>query len=207
MGQQIPAERGVVDLILVAMENLLVTGLQVAIATGDATRAQLIKVGPRQAGPESVSVLLHEGDPDNVELWSHKAKAWPRPGGVDKNQGDDVGGVRPSSNMFLVGGGSQYSRAFTIEVEIFGRYLQGFNASREETRRVASVVEGRIMQTLYAGGHTIGTGELVRDNFNEYVVMGPFFGDTMTEQEEGEALIVRKKIRCYYRTVREFDLG
>jgi len=172
-------ERGVVELILEAMVELLTTELNTEIGTGDPAYVEVIKAGPRQAAPEAITVTIHENDPDVPKDWPHV------PG--------------PSSSE-LIGGGKEYLRSFTIMVEVFGRYMTNVDADREAVRRIASVVEGRVISVLHAAGPNIGTGRAVQGDFNETVIYGPVLGDSWADAEESESLIVRKFIRIRYKT-------
>jgi hypothetical protein len=192
----LPDQDGVVDLLLTAMETLLVTKLTTEIDTGDVSRAVTIKVGPMQASPDGVFVLLHENDPDDPAQWPHRP--------VKYNQGrprDDTVGLSASSDYYLVGGGGLYARAFSAEVVVYGNYLSGVSVDRDDVRRIAAVVENRLIKALKDAGPDVGTGELLQDDFGEAVVDGPYL-DEIRADGGGESLIERKVVRVWYRTVK-----
>ena len=182
MGYYVPAKYGVVDLMLDAMVSLLTDKCIDEIPTGDVSRAQIIKAGYRQESPDSVSIMIYENDPDDPKQNKHRPKR------------DAFTGSRA-----MVGGGNRYSRAFTIEVEIYGRYMP-ITMTREETRRVASIVSRRIMTALNESGPRIGQDRRIEDDFGESVVNGPHFAQSWADVNEGESLIVRKYIRVWYET-------
>ena len=190
----LPTQSGVEDLMLTAIVSLLTSALQSAIDTGDVSRALVVKAGPRQAAPEAVSVMIHENDPDDPSGWAHK------PMGFRRSRASE--GPRTAYNYSLVGGGSAvYSRAFTIEVEVFGLYFSGLDSvEREDVRKVASTVARRMVRALQDAGPEIGTGNTIQDDFGEIVLQGPFVGDAWTDPEEGESLLVRKFVRVWYQT-------
>ncbi len=206
----IPLETSIVDEIVTAIGNLLTEKLITDVSEYDVTRAVVIKAGPRQDDPESITVLIHENDPDNPSQWAHSPKSFrtPRPsGGLTSNRYTDMEQIRVSSGRVKMGGGSLYTRAFTLEIEVFGMYVVGVDIDRETTRRIAAIVENRATQALLEAGRRIGTGTLIRDSFNEYVVDGPFLGDSWTDPEQGESLIVRKYIQFWYMTSKDWSMN
>jgi len=174
-----PTEEGVVDKILSALVSLAETKLRDDIDSDDISRAVMIKVGPRQDDPEPVVVLFHENDPYNPDQWTHF------PVRYERNR--PVGG--------LVGAHDAARLRFRPQ----SGYEQ--NMTRERVRHVASVVENRLRKALHDAGPKIGTGDIIRGDFGEYVLQGPYFGESWVDQEEGEAMIVRKVVRFYYLTV------
>ena len=65
--------------------------------------------------------------------------------------------------------------------------------------KVASVVVNRAMKAILEAGPKIGTGTPVRDDFGKMVIDGPYVGDSWTDPETGEALLVRKFVRLWYK--------
>jgi len=199
-----PSEEGVVDKILSALVSLAETKLRDDIDSDDISRAVMIKVGPRQDDPEPVVVLFHENDPYSPDQWTHfpvrYARNRPVGGLVGAHDGARLR-FRPQSGYEQIGGGSRYGRAFSAEIEVWGDYISGVDMTRERVRHVASVVENRLRKALHDAGPKIGTGDIIRGDFGEYVLQGPYFGESWVDQEEGEAMIVRKVVRFYYLTV------
>jgi len=209
----LPAEQGIIDKILDALVALLTLKLQTDISATDASRLQTIKVGPRQDDPAAVVVLLHENDPSEAMLWPHFPLRYPE---MTRNaelvqQRTMFGGektswqLRHTPGYELVGGGSRIARAFTAEIEIWGDEIEGLTLERRDVGQLASVVENRLIQTLKKAGPKIGQATPITDSFGESIQMGPFFGDFWTDQEEGEALIVRKYVRFYYACTQTWD--
>lgn len=200
-----PTELGTEDLILDAIVDLLTSKCQTAVDTGDVTRAVTIKAGPRQAAPESVSILIHENDPDSPSAYPDRPLRYrsPNPGFGGVLTGDpyaDSARGRTTSGTELIGGGSIYSKAYTLEIEVFGRFMPaGLDIDREEVRAIASTVTRRAVRALIEAGPKIGTGSSVGDDFGGEVCLGPFMDTAWTDQEEGEALTVRRFIRFYYK--------
>jgi len=210
----LPIEQGVVDKILDAIQSLLTTKLQTDVDEDDASRLALIKVGPRQDDPDSVVVLIHENDPDNPKQWPHRPvrytelSASARLVGMRSPFGEtESSQLRASSYYEQVGGGSRMERAFTIEIEVWGDEVPGLTLERRDAGQLASILENRTIKALREAGSKIGTGSLLADDFGETVMLGPFWGDAWTDQEEGEALIVRKYIRLYYGTTQSWGTG
>jgi hypothetical protein len=199
---ELPSQQGITDKILDALLALLTEKLQTDISEDDASRLTEIKVGPLQDSPSAVVVLLHENDPDNPQDWPHCPIRYP-----DQRQSfgsapafpGDPNLTRSTSGLELVGGGSMVARCFTIGLEVWGDEVVGLSLERRDVGQVASVVENRIIQALKEAGAKIGTGSAIQDDFGEKVSLGPFWGDTWTGQMEGEAMIVRKTIRLYYK--------
>lgn len=182
MAYYIPAEYGSEDLALDALVALLTERCGTEVATGDMSRAQIVKAGYRQESPASVSILIYENDPDDPKQHTH----------------------RPLRDSALVGGGNRYSRAFTMEVEVHGRYMPQ-SVTREESRRIASIVVRRAMRALLHAGPKIGQDSGIADDFGETLVNGPFFGRSWADVNEGESLIVRKYVRFWYETSWSWD--
>jgi hypothetical protein len=194
-----PTDTGIVDAILSAILDVLEEGLQTNVATGDFSRASIVQVGPRQVGPEGVNVLIHENDPDGEARFRHSLIPWKIPRKDSQGKTDDLTGTS------LIGGGSQEKMYFCVEVEVFGNFISGANLTKPQVRAVAAVVEGRAKTALRSAGHFIGTGALIRSSFGEYVVQGPFIESGQNDQEEGEALIVRRKFHFWYHVVEDYD--
>jgi hypothetical protein len=66
------------------------------------------------------------------------------------------------------------------------------------------VVTSRALQAMLDAGAQMDTGGLVKDDFGESVVAGPYLGDEWAEQEEGEALRVIKYAQVWYHTNRNY---
>jgi len=90
------------------------------------------------------------------------------------------------------------ARCFTLEIEVWGDEVPNISLTRRDAGQLASLLENRSLKALREAQAQIGTGATITDDYGESVVMGPFWGDSWTDQEEGEALIVRKYIRFYY---------
>ena len=203
----LPLELGVVDLIQDALVDLLENKLTHEIPIDDASRAETIKVGPRQDDPTPIVVLIHEQDPDSPNDWPHRPVKYRVPRRSSRGYTDDPyeQPVRQQAGYELIGGGSRMARAFTIEIEVWGDELPGITAERRDVGHLGSLLESRIRKALKEAGPKIGTGALISDNSGESVVLGPYWGEGLLDQEEGEALIYRKKIRLYYVTTQDWD--
>jgi len=207
----IPPELGTGDLILDAIVALLTAKCQTEVDTGDVTRAVTIKAGPQQAAPDSISILLHENDPDNPTNWPDRPLRYrsPNPGFGGVLSGDpyaESARGRTTSGVELIGGGSIYSKAYTMEIIVFGRGMPaGVDVEREDVRSIASIVTRRSVRALIEAGPKIGTGSAVSDDFGGEVCLGPFMDTSWTDQEEGEALSVRKYVRFFYKLALDWD--
>jgi len=202
-----PTEQGVCDLIMDAVVDLLTLKLQTEIDADDASRMTTIKVGPRQDDPSAVVVLIHENDPENAREWPHYPMRYPQlqsggnlTGRISSFGESEAAQLRHTAHYEMVGGGSRMARAFTIEIEVWGDEVPGLTLERRDAGHLASLVENRTIKALREAGAKIDTEAAIVDSFGEQVQMGPFWGDAWTDQEEGEALIVRKYIRLYYAT-------
>lgn len=204
MTSYLPAEYGAEDLILTALHSLLTEKCQAELETGDVTRASLVKVGPAQASPEGVSILLHENDPDDAAGWPHrpmKFRSLNPAGGLSGDVYSEAMSMRTTPGRTMMGGGSMYSRAFLLEIEVFGIYLPSdVSVERETVRRIASVVNRRAVRAMLEAGPKVGTGRAISGDLGEMVVDGPFLDKSWTDPEEGESLIIRKYVRFWYRT-------
>ena len=170
------------------MVELLTEKCQTDVYTGDVGYAEIVKSGPRQESPAGISLLLHENDPNTPSAWSHR----PMP--------TDPRGQRVLGNQrVMIGGSCEYVRAFTLEVEAHGRSMD-YDVERDDVRHVASTVAMRCTRALLAAGPKIGTGEYINDGMEKFID-GPYPGASWVDQEEGEALAVRKYVRFWYRTV------
>jgi len=199
----LPTQDGANHLILDALTDLLTLKLQTEISQNDVSRAAEIKVGPLQATPESVAVLIHENDPFNAAGWPNRPMKFrtPRPtGGIVEDPYSDSSSLRTTGGSSLVGGGSQYTRAYTLEIQVYGLYMPaGIDITREGVRRVASTVSARATKALLEAGPRINTGSLVIDDFGGYVVDGPFMDTSWTDPEESESLVSTVYLRLWYR--------
>lgn len=205
----LPSEQGVVDKILDAVQALLTLKLQTEIDTTDASRLVTIKVGPRQDGPESVVVLIHENDPEVPREWPHYPIRYRTI--RDSGTTTGMGGLRPIGERSfgqvtqpggyeMIGGGSRMARCFTLEIEVWGDEVEDVDMERRDVGQIAAIVENRTIKVMKEAGPKIGTGAIIADSFGESVQLGPYWGDAWTDQEEGEALIVRKIVRLWYVT-------
>jgi hypothetical protein len=195
-----PIDTGIADKILSAMLVVLTAGLKTNIATGDFSRASIVQVGPRQVAPEGVNVLIHENDPDEDARFRHQLIPWKIPRRETDGKTDELTGTS------LIGGGSQHRMYFCVEIEVFGNFVSGANLTKPNVRTIASVVEGRAKAALRSAGHLIGTGSLITSSFAESVVQGPVIDFGASEQEEGEALIIRKKFFLWYHVVENYGI-
>jgi len=211
----LPVEQGVVDIIMDAMVDLFTLKLQTEIDKNDASRLTEIKVGPLQDDPTGIVVLIHENDPEDPRQWPHYPLRYRelQPSGTLIGQTTARGEseqtqLRHSTHFQMVGGGSRMARCFTIALEVWGdEILTDTPLERRDAGHLAAVIENRIIKTLLDAGPKIGTGNLITDSFGESVMMGPYLGDCWTNQEEGEALIVRKYIRVYYVTTQSWTIA
>ena len=192
MAQALPTEQGIADKILNAIVDLLTEKLKTDIDADDASRLVTIKVGPRQDDPDSVVILLDENDPDDPSAWSHGPMRITSEGmGF---AGNDA--LRPRG-MEFIGGGSFTRIALSLSIEVWGDELD-FIVERRNVGQLASILENRARIALKEAGSKIGTGATISDDFGVSVQRGPFWGTYWTDQPEGEAFIVRKRIRLYY---------
>jgi len=181
----IPADYGSEDLALDALVDLLADKCQDEVATGDLSRAVKIKAGYLQESPGAVNILIYENDPDDPKTNPNRP-------------------VRIQGSRALIGGGSHYSRAFLMEVLVHGQSMPT-SITREESRRIASIVVRRAMRALTQAGPKMGQDNTITDNFGESFVDGPFFGRSWADNNEGESLIIRKYIQFWYRTSWSWD--
>lgn len=202
----LPVESGIEDLIMLALKDLMVSACQTAVDTGDVSRAVLVKLGPRQASPEAVSIMIHENDPESPSAWPHRPLSFmqERSGGnlYLENERNRI-----TSGRVLIGGGSLESAAFTLEFEVFGLYFPqiGRVVEREDVTKVAAVVVNRAFKAIMEAGPKIGTGAPIRDSYGKIVVDGPFLGDFWTDVEAGESVQVRKFMRIWYKVASKWS--
>jgi hypothetical protein len=200
----LPVETSAPDLALEALEALLTKKLYDEVDPYDITRATTIKVGYQQAQPTGVNVLIFENDEDSPEQWPHRPMSFKtqRPtGGLVGSQASDIARLRVSSGRHLIAGGSMHTAAFTVKLTIMGRYLPKINdtvVTREQSRRVATIVEHRIRKSLHEAGPNIGSSTEISDSFGNRFSNGPFMGRSWTAQAEGESLNVLKIIQFWY---------
>jgi len=183
----IPAKYGCEDLAIDAIVSLLYDKCALEVATGDVSRAQVVKAGYLQQDPASVNIMLYENDPDDPKQHMHRPVRYPATG-----------------SRALVGGGSMYSRAFLMEVLVQGGAMP-ITITREQSRRIASIVVGRATRALLHAGPSMGQETRITDSFGETFVDGPYFANSWADVNEGESLIVRKYIRFWYFTSRSWD--
>jgi len=197
-----PTEEGIADIIMDDVVALLTEKLQADISEDDASYLRLIKVGPKQDDPQGVDIMIHENDPNSPSSWPHRPVRYKTPrrmgGFIGQPYNEMQAELRTISGFELVGGGSQMAYAFTVELEIWGDEIPDVNLERREVGQLASIIEQRTRKSLQDAGPKIGTDSLVTDDFGNTVQRGPFFGDSWTSYEEGEALIVRKYVQFYY---------
>jgi hypothetical protein len=209
MTYYLPVEKGCEALVLDALVDLLTAKCQTEIDTGDVSRAQIVKAGPRQAAPEAVSILIHENDPDGPTRWPHRPMPYraPRPGGRPAADPFSVGeGTRSAVGRVMMGGGSTYALAYLLEMEVFGLYVSSdVDVDREEVRDIAAVAKHRMVQAVLEAGRHIGTGDIIEDDLGMAVIAGPFVDRMWTDPEEGESLIIRKYVRFWYRASWDYD--
>lgn len=201
----LPTDTGVEDLIMDAIKDLLTSACQTSIDTGDVSRVEMIKVGPRQDAPESVSIMIYENDPDRPSDWPHRPISFRHVGARSGTLVGDPYNEGPSFGMttgrHLTGGGSMYAAAFTLEMEAFGLYFPsiGRAVNRYDVSHVAAVTVNRALKALFEAGPQIGTGDQISDVFGKSVIDGPFMGDRWADPNTGEALLVRKFVRIWYK--------
>jgi len=192
MAKYLPAEQGIVDVIEDRLVALLTQKLKTEVDADDTARVDLVHVGPREFAPAAVIVLIYENDLANAESWKHQPEVHRR------RAFSGEGGSQE-----YVGGGFLYQRAFTAEIQVWGREVE-LEVVPRDIGHIVNVVAGRVYQALKDGGETIGTLNLVEDDFTEAVYAGPFFHDEWAVRQEGQALNSQKKIQFYYRTQRGF---
>jgi hypothetical protein len=212
MAYTLPTERGIEDLIVTAIVELLTCKLTTEVDTGDVSRAVVTKTGPLQATPNGVTVLVHENDPNDAQKWPHRPvriSSMRTTGSLVGNTYEDETSLRTSLDQTFIGGGSCYSRAFTLEFEAFGLYFPSTGATieREDVSRVAATVVNRAILALRDAWCNIGTGDQITDDFGESVWDGPYIGETWTDPEAGESLLVRKFVQIWYKTANSWSIG
>lgn len=202
MAYYLPTQDGSNYLILDALVDLLTAKCQTEVDTGDISRAALIKVGPLQASPESVTLLLHENDPFDPERWPNRPMKYrlaAPSGGLRGDPYTESESLRATPGRVLIGGGSLYSRAYLLEIEVFGLYMPAsVDITRAVARKVMAVVSSRATKALLEAGPSIATGAQVVDDFGGFVVQGPFMDTSWTDPEESESLLIRVFLRFWY---------
>ena len=214
MTQALPSELGICDRVLDALCDLITDKMQTQYPATEATRVASIKVGPQQDDPRSVLILLHENDPENPSAWPHRPQPYREMGDSGQLIGTRIGGspfgeqrpLRQQAGYQMVGGSSRMARAFSADIEVWGNEFT-VALTRRQIGQIASIVENRLIKTLNEAGPKIGTGDMITDDFGESVQLGPFWGDGWTDQEEGEALIARKRVSFYYVTIQAWGTG
>lgn len=198
----LPTEDGSNHLILDALTDLLTLKCQTEVSANDLSRVNEVKVGPMQATPEGVMLLIHENDPFSPESWSNRPMRYRNvqaSGALSNQPYEDTTSERTTAGRILMGGGSQYSRAYVLQVVVFGPYMpSGIDITRPVVRRVASTVSARATKALLEAGPKIGTGLQIIDDFGGYVIQGPFLDTSWTSPEESESLIVNVYLRFWY---------
>ena len=206
----LPVECGIAYMILDSMAALFTKVCTTAIPITDASRATTIQIGPLQDDPTSVMLLLYENDPENPASWSHKPVRYrnPRPASgaflgssYDTNQME----LQRLQGYELMGGGSQRARCFTVDTTVFGDDMAA-DIDRHDAGRLASLVENRWKLALREAGGHIGTDyNPIKDSFGESVALGPYFDESWTIVQAGEALIVRKRCHLFYICTEEWN--
>ena len=75
----------------------------------------------------------------------------------------------------------------------------GQPATEEQAQPVEEPAKAEESQVTQAG-LTIGTGNLVADNYGEAVVDGPFFGSEYAQRQVGKQMFTARYLRFWYRT-------
>lgn len=202
----LPPEVGIVDVIQDALVDLFQIYLTDEIDEDDVSRATIIKVGPLQADPSRVVVLIHENDPDAPRTWQHQmhVRGHGRMVGLSETRAAMDWSGRATIGATRIGGGCEYERSFTLEVQVWGHLVGGITVTRRDVAHIAAVVTSRALRAMLDAGPQIGTGALVQDDFGESVIVGPYLGDEWAEQEEGESLRVIKYLQFWYHTDRNY---
>lgn len=202
----LPPEVGIVDVIQDCLVDLFQIHLVEEIDADDVSQATTIKVGPLQASPTRVVVLIHENDPDSPRTWRHQphVRGHGRMVGVSESRPAQEWAGRATIGATRIGGGCEYERSFTLEVQVWGNLVGGITVTRRDVAHIAAVVTSRALQAMLNAKQRIGSGSLVQDDFGESVIAGPYLGDEWAEQEEGESLRVIKYMQFWYHTDRNY---
>lgn len=212
MAVSVPGERGIVNMIAVAIDDLLTQKLQTDIASSDLSRATVVKVGLEQEGPTYNTVLIHQNDPNNPQDWKHDTHSplrMSRGGGVRASRSDPrtmmgrefVGAASQDDEGYH--GGTLYERAFTVEVKTsLKRRIGTLSLTVEDVGIINEVVMSRIGFALRQGQYHIGTDQPIEDSFGEATLAGPFFGPSWADLEQGLSYKAIGYTRFWYLTYR-----
>lgn len=187
---------GIEDKILALLVNLLTLKLREEIDPKDVTRVDVVISGPLQDDPSAINIMIHENDPLNPNSWAHfpvphtDISQSGRPGHLSRNYQIPLG-------YEMIGGGTRIGFCFTLEIDVRGDEMD-MVTEREDVRQIAAAVSARAWQVIKEAESTIGTGELVQDDFGTYVALGPFRGEFWTDQQAGEPQIARRYLRFFY---------
>lgn len=208
----LPGERGIVNLISVAIDDLLTQKLQTEIASSDLSRAVVVKVGLEQQGPTYNTILVHQNDPSSPKDWLHNTHSPLRTAsgyGLRATRSEPratmgreyVGSASQDDEGYY--GGTLYERAFTIEVKTsLKKRVDRLDLEPTDVGMVNEVVMARAAFTLRQGQYHIGTGQPIEDNFGEATVAGPFFGPSWCDLEQGLSYRAIGYIQIWYLTQR-----
>ena len=203
MAYFMPSEEGLTYKVTDALEDLLTLECKTEIDTEDLSYAGIVKVGRIQDEPTLVNVLIHESFHLSPQQWTHGPLRFPAAstrGGTLSDEMADIERLRTTTGRMTIGQQRVNSRAFTVEIQIWGNMAPETTLTRRQVAHLGSVVESRVIRTLVNAQYAIGTGGQIEDDFGEFVTDGPFFGDFWTQREEGESLRIQKFIQFWYRT-------
>jgi hypothetical protein len=153
-------EAHITDLIVERIVAILIEELQDPYDTDDATYAEVLREGLLQENPlaNRISVTVHMGDPDEVDQ-----DAW-----IDE-VAEDGDPVIPNLPMFEIGrpevGGIHFWRRGTVKADVF---LIKTKENRDEARRIANIIRGRIEKALWSRGEDF---QGISDSYGEQTIL------------------------------------
>ena len=187
--------------------SYLVTWLEQKLGTevddSNAAKVKLVKIGPRQQDPVAVGLFLYENDLADPEKWPHGQDILIGTGSSQRMTGIEGAQIRrlPVGRQ-TIGSEPEWSnqRCFTVLQEVWLDKVPGLERTEENLALLSQAVAGRVRQCLKDGGLTLGTGNIVADNFGEYITEGPFFGSEYLKRQVGKQLFTSRYLQFWYRT-------
>jgi len=125
----------IVSILCDTLVTELVTYCQTNVSEDDPTRAVLVRGGRLQEDPTKnvVQALVHGNDPEAPEKWEHTI--------ITQDLTKFLtGGMAQVMGMYEVGGGEQWWRRFTVELQMFWKAKK---LNRNQARDAAHLVLGR----------------------------------------------------------------
>lgn len=199
----IPEQSYISDLILFHMGSLLNQKMYTEIDADDAARAMLIKSGPRQQDPVSVGLFLFENELETPRQWAHAQDVLLSQGlsrGISGIDGARIAGFPVARQTIGPPPSWEFQRAFTILQEVWLERVSDVERTEENLQRLSGIVAGRVRRTLKDGGLGIGTGQSISDDFGEFTVDGPFFGQEWAVRQVGKQMFTTRYLQVWYRT-------